>query len=363
MKKLIRKILKEELEVVDKKFCVKVVNRLLSDVYIKEVEDDNRPYTFGSLGELYDIYALDEELDDIRSNNEIINELGWGYEYDKDDPYDEGHYYRIDSPDEHYDYDDFSSEIIYDWLHNQVEEGKMRYDENLGENGEWILPNKDILVRMKHCNFGCSLEYNYINETYTIGGCSGAGNQIELTKVISKDYGMEDSELVTCIVKSFIDKLPQRISELGVLSDYSDYAKMKLSTQPFSIPTINSKIDTVSRLNEGVIDDFIEFGKKELSLDDDFRVNLTSDGDDIETLANYDMIGNEINVLTKDRADADIIRSIAHEMIHHQQNMRGDLRGKPEEGEDGSPWEDEANAKAGVLVRMFGKINPNIYDL
>jgi hypothetical protein len=39
MKRLIRKILKEELEVVDKKFCDKVVDRLLSNVYLKEVED------------------------------------------------------------------------------------------------------------------------------------------------------------------------------------------------------------------------------------------------------------------------------------------------------------------------------------
>ena len=362
MKRLIRKILKEELEGVDKKFCDKVVNRLLSNVYLKDYGPDDRTYTFGSLGELYDIYALDEELDDIRSNNEIIKELGWSYEYDEKDPYDEGHYYRMDSPDEHYDYDEFSSEIVYDWLHNQVEEGKMRYDENLGDSGEWILPNKDIMVRMKHCNFGCSLEYNYINETYSIGGCSGEGNMGEIVRIIGRDYGVEDIELVTCIVKSFMDKLPQRISELGVSSEYTDSAKMKLSTIT-SIPSINSKIDMWSRLNEGVIDDFIEFGKKELSLDDDFRVNLTSDGDDIETLANYDMLDNEINVLTKDRADADIIRCIAHEMIHHQQNMRGDLRGNPEEGEDGSPWEDEANAKAGVLVRMFGKINPNIYDL
>ena len=76
MKKLIRKILKEELEGVDKKFCDKVVNRLLSDVYLKEVEDDNRPYTFGTFGELYDIYALEEELDDIRNNDELfINSL------------------------------------------------------------------------------------------------------------------------------------------------------------------------------------------------------------------------------------------------------------------------------------------------
>ena len=346
MKRLIRKILKEELQVVDKKFCDKVTDKLLSYVFIKEVKDDERPYTFGSLGELYDIYALDEEIDDVRNNDEVFKELGWGYEYDEEDPYDEGYYYKVENPDEHYDWDEFSMEVVYDWLHNQVEKGKMGYDENLGDSGEWILPNKDILVRMKHCNFGCGLEYNYVNESYTIGGCSGRGNRNEIMKVIKKDYGIEDSDLIECVVESFMYKLPQRISELGILSDYTSTAQK-----------------SIKKINESVIDDFIEFGKKELSLDDDFRVNLTSNGDDIETLASYDMIDNEINVLTKDRAEADIIRSIAHEMVHHKQNERGDLRGNPEEGEDGSPWEDEANAKAGVLVRRFGKINPDIYDL
>ena len=346
MKRLIRKILKEELQVVDKKFCDKVTDKLLSYVFIKEVKDDERPYTFGTLGELYEIYALDEEIDDVRNNDEVFKELGWGYEYDEEDPYDEGYYYKVENPDEHYDWDEFSMEVVYDWLHNQVEKGKMGYDENLGDSGEWILPNKDILVRMKHCNFGCGLEYNYVNESYTIGGCSGRGNRNEIMKVIKKDYGIEDSDLIECVVESFMYKLPQRISELGILSDYTSTAQK-----------------SIKKINESVIDDFIEFGKKELSLDDDFRVNLTSNGDDIETLASYDMIDNEINVLTKDRAEADIIRSIAHEMVHHKQNERGDLRGNPEEGEDGSPWEDEANAKAGVLVRRFGKINPEIYDL
>jgi hypothetical protein len=346
MKRLIRKILKEELEVVDKKLCDKVTDKLLSYVFIKEVKDDSRPYTFGTVGELYEIYALDAEIDDIRHNGEVFKELGWSYEYDEDEPYDEGYYYKMDNPDDHYDWDEFSMEVVYDWLHYQTEKGKIEFDENLGYSGEWVLPNKDILVRMKHCNFGCGLEYNYVNETYTIGGCSGRGNRIEIMRVINKDYGIEDSDLIECIVESFMYKLPQRISELGVLSNYTSTAQK-----------------SIKKINESVIDDFIEFGKKELSLDDDFRVNLTSNGDDIETLANYDMLDNEINVLTKDRADADIIRSIAHEMVHHKQNVRGDLRGNPEEGEDGSPWEDEANAKAGVLVRRFGKINPKIYDI
>jgi hypothetical protein len=50
-------------------------------------------------------------------------------------------------------------------------------------------------------------------------------------------------------------------------------------------------------------------------------------------------------------------------MTHHKQNVKGDLRGNDVEDEAGSPWEDEANAKAGYLVRIFGERNPEIYDL
>ena len=346
MKRLIRKILKEELEVVDKKLCDKVTDKLLSYVFFYEIKDDRRSYSFGTIGDMFDQHIMEEEFEDIVNIDENFKSLGWDYNYDEDDPYGEGEYYRVDTPNMFYTYEEFQNEVFYDWLHNLVEEGKLEYDENLGDDGEWILPHKDILVRMKYSSFGCGLEYNYLNESYTIGGCSGQGNRNEIMRVISKDFGIEDSNLKVCVVESFMYKLPQRISELGVTSDYT-----------------NIEQKDIKKINEGVIDDFIEFGKKELSLDDDFRVNLTSDGDDIETLANYDMLDNEINVLTKDRADADIIRSIAHEMVHHKQNERGDLRGNPEEGEDGSPWEDEANAKAGVLVRRFGKINPKIYDL
>jgi hypothetical protein len=48
-------------------------------------------------------------------------------------------------------------------------------------------------------------------------------------------------------------------------------------------------------------------------------------------------------------------------MVHHHQNQRGDLMGTEEEGADGSPFENEANAKAGELIRIYGKQNPEIY--
>ena len=114
-------------------------------------------------------------------------------------------------------------------------------------------------------------------------------------------------------------------------------------------------------ISESIVDDFIEFGKEELSLDGGFNIRLTDDNDELETLASYDMSDNIITVLQKNRAVPDIIRSIAHEMVHHKQNEMGDLKGNPEEGEDGSPWEDQANSKAGELVRLFGREYPEIY--
>lgn len=115
-------------------------------------------------------------------------------------------------------------------------------------------------------------------------------------------------------------------------------------------------------LMEDKIDDFVDFVSGDLELDDNFTVDITNDSDDVETLASYDINNNEVTVLGKNRSLPDIIRSVAHELVHHKQNERGELTGRQEEGEDGSPWEDEANAKAGELVRKYGRENPEIYE-
>jgi hypothetical protein len=57
---------------------------------------------------------------------------------------------------------------------------------------------------------------------------------------------------------------------------------------------------------------------------------------------------------------ADILRTIAHEMVHHMQNQDGRL--EPTSGEDGSPEENEAHSLAGVIMRQFGRNNPQIYE-
>ena len=114
-------------------------------------------------------------------------------------------------------------------------------------------------------------------------------------------------------------------------------------------------------LTEDKIDDFVDFVSGDLELDDNFTVDITNDSDDVETLASYDINNNEVTVLGKDRALPDIIRSVAHELVHHHQNEKGQLKGLASEGADGSDIENEANAKAGEIIRVFGKQNPEIY--
>ena len=115
--------------------------------------------------------------------------------------------------------------------------------------------------------------------------------------------------------------------------------------------------------NRALMEKFIEFCNTHLGIETPCTVRLTKDRDDngIVTTAYYHIASCAICVYVKDRAIMDVMRSVAHELVHHKQNERGELNGSPEEGADGSPLENEANAKAGEIIRIFGKQNPEIY--
>jgi len=65
-----------------------------------------------------------------------------------------------------------------------------------------------------------------------------------------------------------------------------------------------------------------------------------------------------IRVVVHNRNMADVLRTLAHELVHHMQNTNGDEL----DGKDGSDTENEANAKAGVIMRKFGRENPEIFE-
>lgn len=119
----------------------------------------------------------------------------------------------------------------------------------------------------------------------------------------------------------------------------------------------------ISKSEEDIkeVADFINFAKKFLKIDDDIKIKLAFERtDELRTTALYSLDGY-ITVYVKDRALVDICRSIAHELVHHKQNLDGNLIDAIKDGDDGSPIENEANAVAGVLIRKYGKLHPNIY--
>jgi Zn-dependent peptidase ImmA (M78 family) len=107
-----------------------------------------------------------------------------------------------------------------------------------------------------------------------------------------------------------------------------------------------------------LIKDFVAFAKKHLGLDDGVVV-LKFDRSELTTTAAY--ANKKVMVYVIDRAVVDIMRSIAHELVHQKQDADGRLTNLASDGKDGSPIENEANAMAGILIRKYGKLHPEIY--
>jgi hypothetical protein len=55
---------------------------------------------------------------------------------------------------------------------------------------------------------------------------------------------------------------------------------------------------------------------------------------------------------------ADICRTVSHELVHLSQKQKG----QPLDGTTGSDTENEANSKAGQIMRKFAQINPMIFE-
>jgi hypothetical protein len=105
------------------------------------------------------------------------------------------------------------------------------------------------------------------------------------------------------------------------------------------------------------ISDFIDLCCKELSVDGEcnFSVYFVDNRDKhgIKTTAYYDPRDNTIKIYAKGRMLMDSLRSLAHEMTHMMQNEMGLITGPVKD--EGGFHEDQANAKAGLIVKRFIK--------
>lgn len=68
----------------------------------------------------------------------------------------------------------------------------------------------------------------------------------------------------------------------------------------------------------------------------------------------------QIELATSGRHIIDILRTLAHEMTHALQDQRSGL--PHDAGKTGSPWEDEANAVAGRIMRHWADQEPDMFQ-
>ena len=108
---------------------------------------------------------------------------------------------------------------------------------------------------------------------------------------------------------------------------------------------------------------FAEFCSRQLSLDQTPALRIKRDPAWSErngTFGQYNPDANTITLSTAGRHPVDIMRTLAHELVHSRQNNTDALPAGA--GATGSKWEDQANAVAGQIMRAFAKKHPEYFD-
>lgn len=104
--------------------------------------------------------------------------------------------------------------------------------------------------------------------------------------------------------------------------------------------------------------EFIVWCRPRLGLTGKICVTLVNrdiqNGDQL-TFGYYDPSDKKIVISIKDRHVTDCLRTLAHELVHRAQANFKDLTA--EDGATGSDIENEANALAGILLRLWNQVD------
>lgn len=142
------------------------------------------------------------------------------------------------------------------------------------------------------------------------------------------------------------------IEEVGLTKD---------GTNPTTCQFTNED-EPKQKSDQEIIQDFTNFCKKQLQLKKDIILRLRRDPAWSErnfTFGRYNSNTNELEIAVGHRHIMDVLRTLAHELVHQHQNETMELPYNA--GDDGSEWENEANAIAGVLMRRYGKAHPELF--
>jgi len=114
---------------------------------------------------------------------------------------------------------------------------------------------------------------------------------------------------------------------------------------------------------EDIANHFMSYALKKLGIKKAPKIKLDKDNaraKDLKAMGGYMPGEHAIWIYTGNRNAADVLRTLGHELVHARQKET-----KPEgslDGSTGSDDENEANSLAGVLLREYGAMRPEIYE-
>ena len=111
-----------------------------------------------------------------------------------------------------------------------------------------------------------------------------------------------------------------------------------------------------------IVTDFVNYCVEQLSIEQLPTIKFKRDPEwsaRNKTFGRYNHETNLLEVSLAGRHVMDILRTVAHELTHQRQHEVSVVPGNA--GETGSPWENEANARAGVLMREYAEQHPEYF--
>jgi hypothetical protein len=162
-----------------------------------------------------------------------------------------------------------------------------------------------------------------------------------------------------------------------------DKAKKLVNSAEFSKLILNTKInenqtsqkketeelfkfykDEEISFDERLCREFILFCLEHLKLNNPSKlvVVISADKEKFKTFAFYSMDTKVAAVYGVGRHILDVFRSLAHELVHFKQDFNNEISNEQVGDEnDGVDIENEANSVAGVIMRKFGRLHPELY--
>jgi Zn-dependent peptidase ImmA (M78 family) len=114
---------------------------------------------------------------------------------------------------------------------------------------------------------------------------------------------------------------------------------------------------------EALLKRFVVFLKQQLHLTYDIPIILVDDTEFAKKVEAFGEISskNVVHISIINRHPMDILRTVAHEYVHYKQHIENGNHRKSSHA--GSQTENQANAKAGELMRKYGNLHPELFDL